>query len=93
MVSQHLITVRLCRLTLYAESGQSDDDMDMDAFGDDFKVVPKGKRKSYEVEYESLSQGAVEKLIKDDVEHICGIFGVDVSGENIIRGVRLTGTR
>lgn len=53
----------------------------MDAFGDDFKLAPKGKRKAYEVEYESLSQEAVEKLIKDDVEHICGIFGVDVSGD------------
>lgn len=64
---------------LLPESGQSEDDMDMDAFGDDFKVIPKGKRKSYEIDYESLSQSAIEKLMQSDVEHICGIFGVDVS--------------
>lgn len=46
---------------------------------DDFKITPKGKHKSYEVEYESLSQDAVEQLMSADVEHICGIFGVDVS--------------
>ena len=61
-----------------ASSEESEDDMDMDAFGEDFKVVPKGKHKAYEVEYDSLSQAAVEKLMKQDVEHICGIFGVDV---------------
>jgi len=55
------------------------DEMDMDNFGDDFKVTSKGRRKSYEVEYESLSQQAIERLIAKDVDHICGIFGVDVS--------------
>lgn len=52
--------------------------MDMDNYGDDFKVAAKTKRKPYEVEYESLSQQAVEKLMQRDVEHICGIFGVEV---------------
>lgn len=51
----------------------------MDAFADDYKVSSKGKRKSYEVDYESLSQSAVEKLMQQDMEHISGIFGVDVS--------------
>lgn len=45
---------------------------------DDFKTAAKGKLKSYEVEYESLSQADVEKLIREDTEHICGILGVDV---------------
>jgi ariadne-1 len=58
----------------------------MDAFGDDFKVAPKGKRKSYEIEYESLSQSAVENLIREDIEHISGIFGVDVSCDNYFNG-------
>lgn len=53
--------------------------MDMENYGDDFKVASKGKRKPYEVEYESLSQQAVEKLMQRDVDHICGIFGVEVS--------------
>lgn len=54
--------------------------MDMDVYGgDDFKVVPKGKRKAYEVDYESLSQSAVERLIKEDVDYICSVCGVDVS--------------
>ncbi|EDR12004.1 uncharacterized protein LACBIDRAFT_246915 [Laccaria bicolor S238N-H82] len=64
--------------------GTQEDDMDMDAFGEDFKVVPKGKHKAYEVEYDSLSQAAVEKLMKQDVDHICGIFGVDVSTANLL---------
>ncbi|RDB16827.1 E3 ubiquitin-protein ligase dbl4 [Hypsizygus marmoreus] len=66
------------------ETGESEDDMDMDAFGDDFKVVPKGKRKSFEIEYESLSQSDVEKLMKKDVEDIVGILGVDESTANLL---------
>lgn len=57
-------------------SEESEDDIDMD--GDDFKVSTKGKKKSYEVDYESLSQRSVEKLMQRDVDHICGIFGVEV---------------
>lgn len=45
----------------------------------DFKIPMKSKTKSYEVEHDSLSQQAVEKLMARDVDHICGIFGVDVS--------------
>ncbi|TFK22213.1 RING-5 domain-containing protein [Coprinopsis marcescibilis] len=45
--------------------------------GDDFKVSSKGKRKSYEVDYDSLSQSAVEKSMRDDAEHIRGILGVE----------------
>jgi ariadne-1 len=60
-------------------SAPSDDDMDMDTFNDDFKVSGKGRRKSYEIEHEPLSQADVEKLMQTDVEHISGIFGVDVS--------------
>jgi ariadne-1 len=43
-------------------------------------MPPKSKHKPYEIDYESLSQSAVEKLMQDDIEHICGILGVDVSG-------------
>ncbi|KAF5376267.1 hypothetical protein D9615_008552 [Tricholomella constricta] len=56
-----------------------EDDIDMDTFGDDFKVASKSKRKSYEIDYESLSQTAVEELMQSDVDHICGIFGVEAS--------------
>jgi ariadne-1 len=44
-----------------------------------FMLPSKGKRKSYEIEYHSLSQEAVDKLAQQDVDHISGIFGVDVS--------------
>ena len=54
--------------------------MDMDTFGDDFKVPQRAVRKAYEVEHEPLPQAAVEKLMASDVEHISGIFGVDVCG-------------
>ena len=40
----------------------------------------RAKRKLYEIDYESLSQSAVEKLMQDDIDYICGILGVDVSG-------------
>lgn len=50
----------------------------MDTFGDDFKVPQRAVRKAYEVEHESLPQSAVEKLMAADIEHISGIFGVDV---------------
>lgn len=59
--------------------------MDMDAFNDDFKVASKGKRKPYDVDYQSLSQSDVEKLMQQDIEHIHGIFGVDVSSPNCSR--------
>lgn len=60
----------------------SDDGMEMD--NEDYKVVSKGKLKSYEVEYESLSQVAVERLMQRDVDYICGILGVDVSFVSLI---------
>ncbi|CAA7260706.1 unnamed protein product [Cyclocybe aegerita] len=66
------------------EEDDSQDEMEMDNFGDDFKVVPKGKRKPYEVEYESLSQHSVERLMQRDVDHICGIFGVDASVASLL---------
>lgn len=50
--------------------------MDMD---NEFFPVPTKEKKSYEVDYDSLGQQAVEKLIAREVDHICGIFGVDVS--------------
>ena len=45
---------------------------------EDYKVTSKGKLKSYEVEYESLSQTAVERLMQRDIDHICGILFVNV---------------
>jgi ariadne-1 len=53
---------------------EQSDDEDMGSY-----VPPKSKRKPYELDYESLSQSAVEKLMQEDVDHICGILGVDVS--------------
>ena len=53
--------------------------MDMDNFQDDIKIIAnKGKKKSYEVDYDDLTQAMVEDLIKADVDHISSIFGVDV---------------
>lgn len=65
---------------LVPDSDPSDEEMDMDTFGDDFKVPQRAVRKAYEVEHEPLPQAAVEKLMASDVEHISGIFGVDVRG-------------
>jgi ariadne-1 len=52
---------------------------DDDAYNDDFRVPsPKGKRKLYEVEHESLSVEAIEDVIRKEADHVMGIFGVDV---------------
>ena len=53
----------------------------MDNFGDDFRIPLRNNKKSYEVDYDVLSQQAIERAISKDVEHICGIFGVDVSSD------------
>lgn len=52
--------------------------MEMDDYNDDFKLNSSPKRRSYEVDYSSLSQNSVEKTMKEDVDHICGILGVEV---------------
>ncbi|KAJ7050024.1 hypothetical protein C8F01DRAFT_1060712 [Mycena amicta] len=64
----------------YSDGDGDDDGMDMD----DFKVAPKSARKAYELEYTSLSQSAVEKLMEQDVEHIRGILGVDASTASLL---------
>ncbi|KAK0194863.1 hypothetical protein F5146DRAFT_950078 [Armillaria mellea] len=61
------------------DDADDDDDMDMDAYNEDFKVDTSSKRKSYEIEHESLSQSAVEKLMQREVEYITGILGVESS--------------
>lgn len=76
MIAIHSLGFRYCVL----DSDPSDEEMDMDTFGDDFKVPQRAARKAYEVEHEPLPQSAVEKLMATDVEHISGIFGVDVCG-------------
>lgn len=58
---------------------ESASEMDVDVFDTDFKVPGKGRRKVYEIEYDPLSQAAIEKMMRDDVGHISGIFGIDVS--------------
>jgi ariadne-1 len=58
---------------------EQSEDEDMEAF-----VPPKSKRKPYEIDYESLSQSAVENLMQEDIDHICGILGVEVSGVPIV---------
>lgn len=60
-----------------ARAPDSASEMDMEAF-DTFKPSIKGKEKSYDVPHTSLSQPEVEKEMAAEVEHISGIFGVDV---------------
>jgi len=45
----------------------------------DFNVSAGPTRKTYEIDYESLSKNAVEKLMQQDIDHCCGILGADVS--------------
>ncbi|KAI0744333.1 RING-5 domain-containing protein [Daedaleopsis nitida] len=53
-------------------------EIEADGFGDDFKVATSSNKKVYEVDYSSLSQPEVEKMMQTDVDHISGIFGVEV---------------
>ncbi|ESK92231.1 ring finger protein [Moniliophthora roreri MCA 2997] len=66
------------------EDVDSEDEMDMDAFGDDFKVNTAAKKKSYEIDYDSLSQAAVEKQMRQDIEHCCGILGIEESAAALL---------
>ena len=63
---------------IFLETDDSEEGIEMD--NEDYKVATNGKLnlKSYEVEYESLSQTAVERLMHRDVDHICGILFVNV---------------
>ncbi|KAJ7646485.1 hypothetical protein FB45DRAFT_176976 [Roridomyces roridus] len=63
-----------------------DDDSDGDDGGDmdDFKVAPKTTRKAWEVQFDSLTQASIEKLMEKDVEHIRGILGVDESKAGLL---------
>ena len=54
--------------------------MDVDAFDGDYRTSGKTKLKLYEVEFSSLSQADVEGMMKQEVESISGIFGVEASG-------------
>jgi ariadne-1 len=68
------ITISLRRRCANAPNTELSEDEDMDAF-----VPHTSRRKPYEIDYESLNQSAVEKLMHDDIDYICGILGVDVS--------------
>lgn len=57
---------------------ESASDVEGEGFGEDFKVATRSDRKVYEVEHTSLSQPDVEKMMQADVDHISGIFGVEV---------------
>jgi len=71
MVSSSNVLRYLC--TDVSDAEQSEDE-DMESF-----VPLQSKRKPYEIDYESLNQTAVETLMQEDIDHICGILGVDVS--------------
>ncbi|KAF7325537.1 RBR-type E3 ubiquitin transferase [Mycena kentingensis (nom. inval.)] len=61
------------------------DDSDGDGMDeDDYKLPPKPSRKAYELEYESLSQSAVQRLMAQDLEHVRNILGVDESTAGLL---------
>ncbi|KAE9394687.1 hypothetical protein BT96DRAFT_1022402 [Gymnopus androsaceus JB14] len=55
------------------------DDMAMEDDTDDFIFDTSLQHKSYQVDCTSLSQSSVERSMKEDVDHICGILGVEPS--------------
>ncbi|KDQ21454.1 hypothetical protein BOTBODRAFT_25896 [Botryobasidium botryosum FD-172 SS1] len=61
-----------------ASEGEASDD---DAFGVELSAAALGKvkRKSYEVNFETLSDAAVDRLMNKEAEHVAGIFGLEPS--------------
>lgn len=53
--------------------------MDVDPFDGGIKTAGKGRLKPYEVASDSLSQKQIEDLMKQDVDYISSVCGVDVS--------------
>ena len=47
------------------------------------KALGKGKKRSYEIDYEGLTQKQVESLMQNDIDHISAIFGVEVRGYQV----------
>lgn len=63
--------------TTLAESSISEQEMDDDL--EDFQVQPqREKKRSYEVDFESLDAAAIESRIRRDADQIISIFGVEV---------------
>lgn len=58
--------------------------MELDGFNEEIKLPTQGKKKAYEVDYEDLTQQAVENLMQADVDHITALFGVDVRTLSVI---------
>ena len=67
-----------------AGSASSEEDIEMDTYDDDIKVVPEA-RKAYEVDYKPLTHQDVKDLMVADIEYIRTIFGVDVSILNLVQ--------
>ncbi|KAF7300136.1 RBR-type E3 ubiquitin transferase [Mycena kentingensis (nom. inval.)] len=64
------------------DDGNSDGGDGMDV--DDFKIAPKTARKAYDLEYDSLSQPDIQRLMEQDVEHVRNILGVDQSTASLL---------
>lgn len=68
-----------------ADSSISEDDMDLEMHRIDANAS--GKRKACEVEFESLTQDAIERLIRKDIDHICSIFSIPVRNCSVFGAV------
>ncbi|KAH9859175.1 hypothetical protein C2E23DRAFT_716496 [Lenzites betulinus] len=68
---------------LDAEDGSASE-IEIDGFGGDFKVPVRSEHKIYDVEYSSLSQPEVERIMQADVDHISTIFGVEPSVASLL---------
>ena len=53
--------------------------MEVDGFDGGYKTIGSKRLKSYEVDYDSLSQEQIEKTMRGEIEYISGLCGVDVS--------------
>jgi ariadne-1 len=65
-----------------AGSASSEEDIEMDTFDDDIKVISE-TRKTYEVDYKPLTHQQVQDLLAADIDYISTIFGVEVRSFSI----------
>ncbi|KAJ3725206.1 hypothetical protein C8R42DRAFT_660855 [Lentinula raphanica] len=59
------------------DDDQDKDDMQTDDYNDDSKISAGFKQKLYKVDYKLLCQNSVENTMKEDLDRIYGIFGVE----------------
>ncbi|KAI0088086.1 hypothetical protein BDY19DRAFT_1072510 [Irpex rosettiformis] len=66
------------------EDDGSASDMEVDGFDNGYKTIGNKRLKSYEVDYEPLSQKQIEDTMKNEIDYISGLCGVDADVASLL---------